>query len=321
MNISMIDGRRVEQLLPMAQAIDVLASAFGRPPLPVAPPRAVVPFDQAQFIVMPTIGADVAGAKLLTIDPDNPSRGAPLIQGLFVLFAGPTRAPRLIVDGAALTRLRTAAVSGLATRFLSRKHARRLVIFGAGVQAHAHLEAMCSVRPIESVAIVDPDPSRVQGLVAAAERRGLVASAANADAVADADIVCTCTTSAVPVFHGAALAAGAHVNAMGAFQPDTREVDDATVQRARIVVEQRDAALAEAGDLLIPMQAGAISRDVPIAELSDVVVGDAARDSEQEITLFKSVGIAFEDLIIADAVAAAIDIQEGPAQGVESSVE
>lgn len=321
MNISMVAGQEVEQLLPMAQAIDVLESAFAHPPLPSAPQRASLPLDQAQFIVMPSVGADVAGAKLLTVDPENPSRGAPLIQGLFVLFAGPTRAPRIVVDGAALTRLRTAAVSGLATRFLSRKQARRLVIFGAGVQAHAHLEAMCSVRPIESVAIVDPDPSRVGSLIEAAEERGLDAFPASSDVVKDADIVCTCTTSPEPVFRGALLAGGAHVNAMGAFQPDTREVDDDTVKRALIVVEQRDAALAEAGDLIIPMQAGAISEDVPICELAEVVSGAAGRTSEQEITLFKSVGIAFEDLIIAAALAAAIDAQEGALADVESSVD
>lgn len=321
MNIAMISGERLEQLLPMTQAIGAVESAFARPPLPVAPQRSILPFDQAQFIVMPTTGVDAVGAKLLTVDAANPSRGAPLIQGVFVLFAGPTRAPRIVVDGAALTRLRTAAVSGVATRYLSREDARRLVIFGAGVQAHAHLEAMCSVRAIESVAIVDPDPARAQGLVEAAEDRGLDARVATADAVQDADVVCTCTTSAEPVFSGALLAAGAHVNAMGAFQPDTREVDDATVERARIVVEQRDAALAEAGDLLIPLRAGTLSSDVPIAELAEVVAGAGGRTSEQEITLFKSVGIAFEDLVIANAVASAIDAENGATENLGSLVE
>jgi len=303
-----IDTTEVQQAISMAEAIDALAGAFAAEELPAAPQRLVVPAgDGGSLLVMPAAGAGCAGAKLLTLNPTNPAAGLPLIQGVFVLFAAGSMEPRAVIDGGALTELRTAAVSGVATRLLARPDAHRLVIFGAGVQARGHLIAMQAVRPIDDVVVVDPDSERVEAFLAFAAQHGVAARAGTGDAVADADLVCTCTTSPEPVFEGAQLASGAHINAMGSYQRHTREVDDDVVRRAWIAVETREAAMAEAGDLTIPMAAGLLGADAVRAELAELAAGRIAPVGDHDVTLFKSVGIAFEDLVVARAVVDALD--------------
>ena len=181
---------------------------------------------------MPAFGDAGVGVKLVTLTPGNAERDLPFINAVYVLFDADTQAPDAIVDGAALTALRTAAVSGLATRYLASADARRLVIFGAGVQARSHLEAMLAVRPIEHVTVVSRTPERAQALVEVARGRGVDAAVGGANDVADADIVCTCTTSDVPLFDGGLLAPGAHVNAVGSYRPTARELDTVAVARA-----------------------------------------------------------------------------------------
>ena len=175
------------------------------------------------------------------------------------------------------------------------------MIFGAGVQAHSHLEAMRAVRPIDEVVVVSRGAAAAEDLVGRAAVLGLRASVGEPGAERDADIVCTCTTSDVPVVAGAALPSGVHVNAVGAYLPTMREIDTEGVRRARVVVETRDAALAEAGDLLIPISEGAIGPEHVVADLAEVVRGASVRRSPEDTTLFKSVGVAFEDLIVARA--------------------
>lgn len=301
MTAPFVDAAELARLLPISSAIDALGAMFAAQALPDAPPRAHVPVQGGELLLMPALGELGVGVKLVTVNPANPRRDLPLIHGLYVLFDPRTLAPILLVDGAALTALRTAAVSGLATRLLARSDASRLVIFGAGAQAWAHLDAMRAVRPIEQVTVVSRSREPAEALVAEAARLGLRASVGEPGAVAEADIVCTCTTSPDPVFDGASLAPGAHVNAVGAYRPDTHEVDDETVRRARIVVETRDVALSEAGDLLIPMGAGVISEADIVADLAEVARGAQVRRSSDDITLFKSVGVAIEDLAVAAA--------------------
>jgi ornithine cyclodeaminase/alanine dehydrogenase-like protein (mu-crystallin family) len=296
-----LDAAALEWALPMEDAIDALAAAFARTPLPSAPPRSHAELDDGALLLMPASGPEGVGVKIVTVNVANRGRGLPLIQGVYALFHPTTFAPVALFDGAAITALRTAAVSGLATRYLARPGARRLVIFGAGVQAHSHLAAMAAVAPLEELRCVAPTASRLEDLRAAGRALGLAAEAAGPEAVAEADLVCTCTTSTEPVFDGDLLADGAHVNAVGAFRPDTRELDDATVRRARVVVESRAAALEEAGDLLIPLERGVIDRAHVRAELADVVRGVSVREDPDDVTLFKSVGIAFEDLVLAHA--------------------
>jgi ornithine cyclodeaminase/alanine dehydrogenase-like protein (mu-crystallin family) len=291
-------------LPPMEVAIDALEAAFARP-LPDTPARTFLPTDTGDLGVMPAAGEQGAGVKLVTIIPGNPGRGLPLIHGVYVLFAPGTGEVEGVIDGGALTGLRTAAVSGVATRHLARADARHLVIFGAGTQAHAHLDAMVAVRPVGRVTVVSRTAARAESLAGAARERGLEARLGDPSAVAEADIVCTCTTSDAPLFDGRELAAGAHVNAVGTYRPDARELDAATLARAaRVVVETRAAALEEAGDVVLALREGALSID-GVAELGEVVA-DRVRREPSDVTVFKSVGMAFEDLVVARAALDAV---------------
>ena len=287
----------------MEAAIDALETAFGSGSLPAAPLRGHVDTPWGALITMPAAGAQGAGVKVVTVTPSNPGRGRSLIQGLYVLFAPQTQEPEAAIDGAALTAIRTAAVSGLATRHLARPDPARLVIFGAGTQARSHLDAMRAVRPVERVTVVSRTKARAEELADAAREMGLDATTSTPEAVARADLVCTCTTSPVPVFDGARLPDGVHVNAVGAYTPDARELDDETIRRGRVVVETREVALAEAGDLLIPIRAGVVGEDHIVADLAEVVGGAPVRRGPQDVTVFKSVGVAFEDLVVARATA------------------
>lgn len=287
----------------MEAAIDALEEAFGSAPLPSAPLRGHVQTGAGTLVTMPAAGVQGVGVKVVTVTPSNPGRGRSLIQGLYVLFAPQTQEPEAAIDGAGLTAIRTAAVSGLATRHLARPDAAHLVMFGAGTQARSHLDAMRAVRPVERVTVVSRTQARAEELAGAAREMGLEATTGAAEDVAEADLVCTCTTSSTPVFDGARLPDGAHVNAVGAYTPDTREVDDETIRRGRVVVETREVALAEAGDLLIPIRAGVVGADHVVADLAEVVGGAQVRRGPGDVTVFKSVGVAFEDLVVARAVA------------------
>jgi ornithine cyclodeaminase len=296
-----IEADRLGRLLPMEAAVDALEAAFGSGALPAAPLRTHIETDAGSLVAMPATGPQGTGVKLLTVTSGNPEVGRPLIQGLYILFSAGTQEPEAVIEGAALTALRTGAVSGLATRYLAREEAARLVIFGAGTQARSHLEAMLAVRPVDRVTIVSRTADRANALADSAREVGVTAEVAGPAAVERADIVCTCTTSPTPVFEGSLLSRGSHVNAVGAYTPQTRELDDDTIGRARVVVETREVALAEAGDLLIPLRAGSIGPDHVVADLSEVVHGVTVRRSPEEVTVFKSVGVAFEDLVVARA--------------------
>ncbi|HEX9717208.1 MAG TPA: ornithine cyclodeaminase family protein [Actinomycetota bacterium] len=301
MRLPLIEADDLRRLLPMEAAVDALEAAFGSGPLPVAPLRGHIDTGSGTLLTMPAAGLHGAGVKLVTVTPSNPGLGLPLIQGVYVLFAPKTQEPEAAIDGAALTALRTAAVSGLATRHLALPGASSLVIFGAGTQARSHLDAMRAVRPVERVTVVSRTEARADELAEAARKMGLETTTGTPEDVADADLVCTCTTSQTPVFDGVRLPEGAHVNAVGAYTPDTRELDEETVRRGRVVVETREAALAEAGDLLIPMRAGVVGANHIVADLSEVVKGAPVRRGPDDVTVFKSVGVAFEDLVVARA--------------------
>jgi ornithine cyclodeaminase/alanine dehydrogenase-like protein (mu-crystallin family) len=297
--VRFVGGDELVRLLPVAEAVDALAAAFGGS-LAEAPERHVHRADGGELLLMPAWGSEGVGVKLVCITPGNADRGLPLIHGVYVLFAPGTHEPLAILDGAALTALRTAAVSALATRHLARPDAESLLIVGAGRQAHAHLDAMLAVRPIRRVAVAGRDPGRAAALLDRARAAGLETS----DEV-EADIVCTCTTSPTPVLED--LPEGVHVNATGAYRPDMRELPTAAIAAATVFVETRAAALAEAGDLLHPIEEGAWSADRIAGDLADVVAGRAGRTSERERTVFKSVGVALEDLAVAAAVAGRLE--------------
>lgn len=302
MPLHVIDAAELERLLPMGVAIDALGEAFGAGRLPEAPLRSHVETRSGSLLLMPAHGDPGVGVKLVTLTEANPGRGLPFLHAVYVLFEGQTQAPRAVLDGAALTAIRTAAVSGLATRHLARPDARRLVVYGAGVQARSHVAAMRAVRPLDNVVIVSRGRERAERLADEVSASGLVASVGEPGAERDADLVCTCTTSATPVVRGELLPPGVHLNAVGAYTPSMRELDAEAVRRCRVVVETREVAMAEAGDLLLAIGEGVVSPEHVLADLGEVVRGAAVRTSAEDRTLFKSVGAAFEDLVVAAAV-------------------
>ncbi|MBI1734388.1 MAG: ornithine cyclodeaminase [Candidatus Rokubacteria bacterium] len=304
----------LEKLLAPRDVIDALAAAFRRHAagLTHVPPRGVMPVtDDGVLLLMPAVaradragGAPAAGAKLVTYYANNRARGAPTIHATYVLLDAPTGRPLALLEGTYLTGLRTGATSALAARYLARPDARRLVCFGAGVQAVFQLRCLAAVRPVERVDVIGRDPARARAFADAmrAELGIPVEIVADARAaVRGADLVTCATTSTSPVVSGADLRPGVHVDAVGAFRPDAREVDTETVRRARVVVDTYAGALEEAGDVLIPMKEGALSRDGLTAELAELVTGARpGRESADQITFFKSVGSALEDLATAE---------------------
>jgi ornithine cyclodeaminase/alanine dehydrogenase-like protein (mu-crystallin family) len=301
--VPFIDGRLLGELLPFSQAVDALAAAFSSTRAD-APPRTALQVPGGELLLMPAHGREGVGVKLVTLNPDNPSAGRPLIQGMYVLFSADGLRPELMIDGAALTGRRTAAVSALATDRLARDDARRLVVFGAGPQARAHVEAMLGVRAIERVGIIGRDPSRARALAEQVRAElGLRAESVSGAAIADADIVCTCTTSHAPLFDDRWLAPGTHINAIGAYRPDMRELPAATLARALVAVESVGAALEEAGDFIQAIAEGAWNPAAIAGELADLALGRVVRTRPDQVTVFKSVGIATEDLVLARAVA------------------
>jgi ornithine cyclodeaminase len=303
--------------LSIAQAADALAAGLSvrAAPHDLDPvPRSVVALPGGdELLMMPTHGGEGAGVKLVTIARGNPARGAPTIQGLYTLFDRDDRAPRLVIDGAALTRLRTAAVSALATRALARPDSRRLVVFGAGVQGSAHVEAMRAVLPIDEVTIVGSRPAseRARALVQRLRADGMRAELGTAEAVAGADVVCTCTTATQPVFADDDLPPGVHVNAVGAYRTSMCELPPLLLARALLVVESEAAALAEAGDVVGAIAIGALAPTGFAHELSALAAGTVRRSDAAQTTVFKSVGLAIEDLIVARALADRLAEQAG----------
>jgi ornithine cyclodeaminase/alanine dehydrogenase-like protein (mu-crystallin family) len=300
--LRLIGAVELRARLPMAAAIDALEDGFRTFDPTGGPLRTHMETPRGSLLLMPAVGRAGVGVKLVSLTPANPERGLPFIHASYVLFDAETQAPEAVLDGSALTALRTAAVSGLATRFLSRQDAQRLVIFGAGVQARSHLEAMCAVRPVTDLVVVSRSRGAAEALVEEGLGRGLATRVGEPEAVRQADLVCTCTTAEEPLFDGSRLPEGVHVNAVGSYRPETRELDTEAVRRARVVVETREVALAEAGELLIPIREGVIEAGHIVADLAETVRGAEVRRGSDDLTLFKSVGMAFEDLVVARAV-------------------
>jgi ornithine cyclodeaminase/alanine dehydrogenase-like protein (mu-crystallin family) len=300
--LRVIGAEELRARLPMVAAIDALEDAFRTQDPSGGPLRTHVETPAGTLLLMPAVGAAGVGVKLVSITPANPGRDLPFIHASYVLFDAESQAPEGVLDGSALTALRTAAVSGLATRFVSREDARRLVIFGACVQARSHLEAMCAVRPVTDLVVVSRSRGAAESLAQEGHGRGLTVRVGEPEAVREADLVCTCTTAEEPLFDGAWLPEGVHVNAVGSYRPETRELDTEAVRRARLVVETREVALAEAGELLIPIGEGALGAGHIVADLAETVRGANVRRSPDDVTLLKSVGMAFEDLVVARAI-------------------
>jgi ornithine cyclodeaminase len=244
---------------------------------------------------------DALAIKIVSVFPENLSRGLSTIHAIVIALDAKTGQPIALLEGASLTAIRTGAASGAATELLAREESRKVAIFGSGVQARTQLEAVCTVRPIDQVVVYSLDEPGAQSFLDEMAGVGPIPSALSladspSEAIREADIICTATTSSQPVFSGNELAPGTHINAIGSFTPQMQEVDSETVKRAVVVVDSLEATLAEAGDLIIPMEKKLISSDHIHGELGEIVSGrKKGRSSPQEITLFKSVGIAVQD--------------------------
>lgn len=303
----------VERAITMGEAIDAVADAFaqlsaGKATVPLRVP-VEVPKREGVTLFMPGYLSESDGlaVKVVSVFPHNVERGLPVIHALVVVVDAETGRPLAAIEGGYLTALRTGAASGAATRLLAREDSRVLVCFGAGVQARTQIRAVCEVRHIERVWVRDLASERAERL--AEELAGVgripqdVQVASSADVVRDADIVITATTSSTPVFDGRDLRPGTHINAIGAFTPQMQEVDAHTVGQATIVVGSRQACLAEAGDLIIPLEQGMIPPPESWTELGEIVSGQRpGRQSRDEITYFKTVGNAVQDVAVAQRI-------------------
>ena len=295
--IPFLDAATLRSLMPWPAAIDALAAALRAGDTGTQPPRVSVPVAGGELLLMPAESAGSAGVKVLGIAPGNPASGRPRIQGLYVLFDAATLTPRLLVDGPALTALRTPAVSALAAMHLAAPGAARLVVFGAGPQARGHVEALGSVRPLDTVLVVGRNASRTSTFVAELVAAGYPAVVGTPDAVAEADLVVCATTSAQPVFDGRRLAPHACVLAVGSHEPGVRELDDVVFDRAeRVVVEDRSTALREAGDVIAAIATGSCA-PAALIELAKLLTMSPAPG----ISVFKSVGMGWQDLAVAEA--------------------
>jgi ornithine cyclodeaminase/alanine dehydrogenase-like protein (mu-crystallin family) len=299
----------VVRLLPMSACIDVMAStlatlAKGDALLPL---RTVILIPQSNdaFAVMPAyIGSPkTMGAKIITVYPNNHGTAFDSHQGAVLLFDAENGSLAAVIEASSVTTIRTAAVSAVATRLLAREDASRLTIIGSGVQAYAHLESMCAVRKITSLRVWSRNSEHARELAEVArERYELDAEVCGtgADAVRDADIICTTTSARTPVLEGEWLTPGTHINAIGASQRTAREVDTPAVVRSRLYVDRRESALKEPGDILVPLEEGAIGPEHIVAEIGELLIGrGTGRTGDDDITLFKSLGLAVEDLAAA----------------------
>jgi alanine dehydrogenase len=315
MKLRVLSQHDIRQAVSMAQAIEIVKGAFAQ----LSADKAVVPIrtqlevtrHEGITLFMPAYlqESDDLGVKVVSVFPRNLEMGLPTIHALVAVVDAETGCPVAVMDGTYLTALRTGAASGAATDLLARTDARVTAVFGAGAQGRTQLEAVWQVRDIEKVWIYDVNREAAEKYAEEMRERdgripdNIIIASSPTEAVREADVICTATTSSTPVFADADLKAGVHINAIGAFTPEMQEVPEETIQRARLVVDSREACWAEAGDLIIPCYKGLISESDIYAELGEIAAGiKRGRESEEEITFFKSVGNAVQDVSVARKV-------------------
>jgi alanine dehydrogenase len=310
--VCILSREDVRQALPMADAIKAVKAAFaqlstGRADVPLRV-ALEVPRHNGVTLFMPAylMDGDQMAVKIVSVFNDNPAKGLPLIHALVTVVDATTGEPVAVMDGTYLTALRTGAASGAATDLLARQEAGTATIFGAGVQGRTQLEAICAVRPIEKVWVYDVSSQQSASFAEEmAQRLSLPVEVAGtpAEAARQADVICTATTATSPVFDDADIRPGTHINAVGAYTPQMQEIPVETVLRAKVVIDHRESSLAEAGDLIKPLQQGRMTEGHIYAELGEISAGvKPGRTSEEEITFFKSVGVAVQDVAAASAV-------------------
>ncbi len=324
MLLTLLSAEEIRTVLPMRDAIQAMKEAFaafssGRAVVPLRPVIPVAPVQGTVLVKPAYLEGGGLGAKLVSVFPENPTRGRPTISGIVVLLDPETGEPTALCDGTMVTAWRTGAASGAATDVLARPDARVGAVLGCGAQGRTQALAIDGVRSLEEIRLHDPAADKLAGFVSEMQPRigaRLVPVSEPREAVEGADVICTATTSATPVFDGRLLRPGAHVNGIGSFTAEMQELDVAAVARSRVFVDSLESARAEAGDLVIAARRGQ-TRAEEWTEIGAVFGGSApGRQSEEEITLFKSVGIAVQDI-----AACARALERARAQGLGSTIE
>ena len=313
MKILILDSHQIRELLPVVACIELMAdalSALARDEV-YQPLRTIIRPPNARGLLglMPAYRTGTRGAfgmKAICVFPENPSRGKDAHQGAVMLFSRETGEMLALMNASEITAIRTGAVSALATRLLAREDAHDLAIIGAGVQARSHLAALSCVRTIKRARVCARNFDHAQQLAEESQSQyqfPIEAVRNNEEAVREADLIVTATSSLEPVINKEWISSGAHVNAIGTHSPNSREIDSATMAAARIFVDRRESALNESGDYLLAAKEGVVTPESIVGEIGELLTGTkSGRTSETEITLFKSLGLAIEDVVCADYV-------------------
>jgi len=301
----------VRKALPMNQAIQAMKDAYaslsnGTAEVPLRT-RLPIPNSEALSLFMPAFVNSPAGnalaIKVVSLFPTNPARGLAYIQAAVLVFDPETGQAIALLEGGTLTAIRTGAASGAAIDLLARPDSRVAAIFGAGAQGRTQLEAACTARKIDAAFVFDADIAKAVSFAEEMKKKlntDVRVAANSREAVQNADIICTATTSTQPVFHDSHIKAGTHISAVGSYTPEMQEVPAETLQRARIYLDSRAASLVEAGDLIQPINAGLFDESHIYGELGELIAGKiSGRQSPDEITYFKSVGVAVQDAMAA----------------------
>ena len=299
---------QINDLISMEEAIRAMGTAFAQLSNgeAVVPPRLSldIPDKNATSLVMPAYatGSPYYTVKIVSVNYSNPDKGLPLIHGIVQVFDAENGKHIANLDGASITAIRTGAASGLATDLLAKENANVCAVFGTGVQAASHIEAVLEVRPIEKIMVFSRSKPSAEKFCSTLANQ-VQCEIGEKESLLEADIVCTTTPAQSPLFETDEIKPGCHLNVVGSHQPSFREVPTGLVARSKIIVDKREACEQEAGDLIIPVQEGSWSFEQVHGELGQVVSGDIiARESENEITLFKSVGNAIQDHAMAHLI-------------------
>jgi ornithine cyclodeaminase/alanine dehydrogenase-like protein (mu-crystallin family) len=299
---------QINDLISMEEAIRAMKTAFAQLSSgeAVVPPRLSldIPDKNATSLVMPAYatGSPYYTVKIVSVNYSNPDKGLPLIHGIVQVFDAENGKHIANLDGASITAIRTGAASGLATDLLAKENANVCAVFGTGVQAASHIEAVLAVRPIEKIIVFSRSKPSAEKFCSTLANQ-VQCEIGKKESLLEADIVCTTTPASSPLFETDEIKPGCHLNVVGSHQPSFREVPTGLVARSKIIVDKREACEQEAGDLIIPVQEGSWSFEHLHGELGQVVSGDIiARESENEITLFKSVGNAIQDHAMAHLI-------------------
>lgn len=323
--ILILSSQDVRNVLSMSECIDAMETTFGllgKKNITI-PQRTVVPMEAegGNALFMPSYLPHLkkVGIKALNVHKNNGAIGLPTNQALVMIFDSVTGTPLALMDGNVLTAKRTGAVSGLATKYLARKNAKTVALFGPGVQGETQLEAMAAVRDLDKVFVYGRNVKKTKAFSEkVSENLGVeVIPTTDFDLLATVDIVCTATPSTQPLFNDKLIRSGTHINAVGAYTYDMCEIPVETVLRSKIIVDEMEAALSEAGELMQPIAKGTMREEDIHAEIGEIVAEvKPGREGDEEVTFFKSVGVAIQDLATADLV-----LRKAKEQGIGTEVE